>query len=168
MPNPRREMPIARFVAAAASRPRAAIALAAVAAIILRLAFGFTLWGGKPLGGDEREYLSLARGLTEGDGLNFTGGLQPEQIVPLPAPGYPFFLALVGAGQPKVTTLPPSVKIAQAFAGGLAVLLLGIIGRRVGGSTAGIAAAWIAACSPPLIWISAFALTEALVWPMGL
>jgi 4-amino-4-deoxy-L-arabinose transferase-like glycosyltransferase len=118
--------------------------------------------------GDAREYLSLARGLASGHGFSFEGGLLREQMTPLPAPGYPVFLAVLGAGRAVTTDVPAAVKIAQAIAGGIAVVLLGFIGYRVGGRTVGIAAAWIAALSPPLIWISAFALTEAIVWPMGL
>ena len=43
-----------------------AIWLAVLAGLVLRLAFGFGYWVGKPLTHDEREYLSLAANLVEG------------------------------------------------------------------------------------------------------
>jgi hypothetical protein len=47
------------------------ILVAAVAGVALRVAFGALYWVEKPLTHDEREYLALARNLTEGRGFTY-------------------------------------------------------------------------------------------------
>ncbi|HET9194978.1 MAG TPA: hypothetical protein VFO21_18985, partial [Vicinamibacterales bacterium] len=65
---------------------------AVVTGLVLRLAFSTLYWVDKPLTHDEREYLALARSLTEGRGFTYdappTGTTQQFGR----APGYPFFL----------------------------------------------------------------------------
>jgi 4-amino-4-deoxy-L-arabinose transferase-like glycosyltransferase len=54
------------------------------------------------------------------------------------------------------------VKIAQALLGGLGIALLAaIVGRRAGPRAAAVAA-WLGALFPPLVWMPAYALSEAL------
>jgi 4-amino-4-deoxy-L-arabinose transferase-like glycosyltransferase len=84
------------------------------------------------------------------------------------APGYPVFLALVGGGAVVTSSVPAAVKIAQACLGAVGVVLIGFVAARLAGATAGLAAALIAACYPPLVWIAAYAYSEAIVWPLGL
>ncbi len=64
--------------------------------------------------------------------------------------------------------MPTEVKVAQSVVGALGVLLVGVLAANLAGARAGVIAAAVAACYPPLIWISAYAFSEALAWPMGL
>jgi 4-amino-4-deoxy-L-arabinose transferase-like glycosyltransferase len=140
--------------------------LAALVGLSLRLLFAFGYWTNQPLTRDEQEYLSIARGLTDGRG--FAGDAGAGQDPFGRAPGYPAFLALVGAGAAPASRVPASVKTAQAIVGAAGVLLIGVIAARLADRRAAVVAAWIAACYPPLVWVSAYVYSEALVWPVGL
>jgi hypothetical protein len=148
---------------------RTALLAAAAVGLGLRLAFGFAYWTDQPMTRDEREYLSLARGLAAGRGFVYD-----EEILSSPqdpfgrAPGYPAFLALVGGGRTVTQTVPASVKIAQAVVGAAGVILTGLIASRLAGFRAGTIAAWLAAGYPPLVWVSSYAWSEAIAWPLGL
>jgi len=145
------------------------LALAAAAGLLLRLAFGLVYWVGEPLTRDEREYLSLARSLAAGHGFTYDESLRAGPVEPFArAPGYPVFLALVGGGRTETSDVPLAVKIAQAIIGAGGVLFVGALSGRLAGSRGATAAAWIAACYPPLVAISARAFSEALYWPLGL
>jgi hypothetical protein len=139
------------------------IAAAAVAGFALRAAFGLLYWTGKPLTHDEREYLALARSLSEGRGLTYEAsdssgtGQQFGR-----APGYPVFLALIGAGRAHHDAAPTRVKIAQAVLGACTVWLIGLIALRAAGPRSGVIAVGIAAVYPPLVWISSYVFSESL------
>ncbi len=79
-------------------------------------------------------------------------------------PGYPLFLAIIGAGsEPRdPASSPLRVKVAQSFVGALVVWIIGLIAVRAAGGTAGVVAAAIAAAYPPLAWMSAYVLSETL------
>jgi 4-amino-4-deoxy-L-arabinose transferase-like glycosyltransferase len=84
------------------------------------------------------------------------------------APGYPFFLAPLTwldadlrAGR-LPAHVPAAIKIVQAILGAAGILLLAALVRGVAGDRAGVAAAWIAALFPPLVWMPAYALSEQL------
>jgi hypothetical protein len=143
--------------------------LVAVAGCLLRAAFGLLYWQDRPLTRDEMEYLSLARSLTAGDGFTYDATMREGSVIPFGrAPGYPAFLAMVGGGRSVVTSVPSSVQIAQALVGGLGVLLIGLVAHRVSGPSGARWAAVLSAIHPPLAWIAAYALSEALFWPIGL
>ena len=149
-------------------RARRLILGAAVAGLVLRLAFGFLYWTGKPLTHDEREYLTLAGSLAAGHGLRYPPGHETGTAQQFGrAPGYPAFLAAIGAGGAADAT-PPTVKIAQAGLGGLAVWMIGAIALAAAGGRAGAIAAGLAAIYPPLVWIGAYVLSESLFMPMAL
>jgi hypothetical protein len=154
----------------ASSRPVTTLILAAaVVGLALRLGFAFGYWVDKPLTRDEREYLSLARGLASGRGLSYDAEVLDDPGEPFSrAPGYPAFLALIGGGREVVTAVPGTVKAVQSVAGAAGVVLVGLMALGLAGSRAGVAAAWSAAAYPPLVWISAYAFSEALFWPAGL
>lgn len=140
-----------------------------VLAVATRLVFAVGYWNDKPLTRDEREYLSLARGLTSGAGFvydeeAYAGGIDPFGR----APAYPAWIALLGAGRSVVTETPLSVKVAQSIVGGFGVWLIGLLAARLAGSRAGVAAMAIAAVYPPLVWLPAFVFSEAVFWPLGL
>jgi 4-amino-4-deoxy-L-arabinose transferase-like glycosyltransferase len=139
------------------------IIAAALAGLVLRLAFGLGYWVHRPLTHDEREYLALARNLSLGKGFTYDEPIGAADTLRFGrAPGYPVFLALVGAGTTNVDATPARVKIAQSLVGSLGVWLIGTIARRAGGPHAGVAAATIAAAYPPLVWICAYVFSEAL------
>ncbi len=138
-------------------------------ALALRLAFAFGYWVDKNLTRDEREYLSLARSLTAGHGFVYDEAVRSGPVDPFGrAPGYPVFLALVGGGLTITDSVPASVKIAQSVLGAIGVVFVALLGTRLAGRRAGLAAAAIAAGYPPLVWIGAYAFSEALFWPLGL
>jgi hypothetical protein len=146
-----------------------AVGLATAVGLALRLLFGLSYWTGKPLTRDEREYLSLARSIAAGDGVVYDAAFTGSSTAPFSrAPAYPAFLALVGGGRAPVEEVPVPVKIAQAIVGMAGIVLVALFARRIGGPAAGVAGAWLAAAYPPLVWISAYAFSEALFWPMGL
>jgi 4-amino-4-deoxy-L-arabinose transferase-like glycosyltransferase len=151
------------------SRARRHLAAAAAVGLCLRLVFALTYWVDQPLTRDEREYLSLARSLARGDGFVYDEVVRTGPVEPFGrAPGYPLFLAVVGGGAVPVDAVPTSVKIAQSLVGVAGILLVALLARRLAGSRAARYAAWIAACYPPLVWIAAYAFSEAMFWPLGL
>src|SRR3954451_7206923 len=131
---------------------------AALLGLLVRLAFGLLYWTGKPLTHDEREYLALAQSLSAGRGLVYqeTGESGTTQQFGR-APGYPFFLAMIGA--PVAESSPARVKVVQAFVGAIGVWLIGAIAFRMAGAPAAVAASLIAAVYPPLVWICAYVLS---------
>ena len=148
---------------------RRLILAAAVAGLIVRLAFGLLYWVHKPLTHDEREYLALAQSVAAGRGFVYdashdTGTAQQFGRAPV----YPLFLAIVGAGSGEHDAAPVRVKVAQAIVGAIGVGLIGLLARRLAGDRAGIAAAAIAAVYPPLVWICAYVLSEALYSTLAL
>lgn len=138
-------------------------------AIVLRLAFALGYWTNQPLTRDEKEYLSLARGLASGTGFVYDDAAREGGVDPFGrAPGYPAFLALIGGGANVTAHVPAAVQISQSVIGGLGVWMVFVLARRLAGERAGLAAALGAACYPPLIWIAAYAFSEAIFWPLGL
>jgi hypothetical protein len=149
--------------------PVAWLAAAAIAGLAARLAFGLLYWTHEPLTRDELEYLSLARSLAAGHGFVYDEVLRFGSFVPFGrAPGYPAFIALVGAGSHVATSVPAALKIAQACVGAIGVWLAGVVAHRLAGARAARAAAALAAVYPPLVWIAGYAWSEALFWPVGL
>jgi 4-amino-4-deoxy-L-arabinose transferase-like glycosyltransferase len=149
-------------------RSRRLIVAAACAATILRLGFALLYWTDKPLTHDEREYLALAESLAAGRGFTYSAageaGSSPQFGR---APGYPAFLALLGvSGRSEVT--PARVKVVQSILGGLAVLLLAALARIAAGDRSAAICAWMAAVYPPLVWMPAYTLSEALYLPLAL
>jgi len=149
--------------------PREFVLAAAAVAIVARLAFGLGYWINEPLNRDEVEYLSLARNLTHTLTYDFDEHVKKGPVEPFGrAPGYPVFLALIGAGREFADAVPASVKIAQSIVGGLGVFLIGWAAWLMAGPRPAMAAAAIAAIYPPLIWISAFVYSEAVFWPIAI
>ena len=138
------------------------IAIAAAVGLALRLAFGLVYWVDKPLTHDEREYLALAASLAEGRGFTYAGPPEGTTAQFGRAPGYPAFLAAIGAGTTAADAAPARVKIVQAILGALTIWVLAAAASRAAGPRAGIAAAWLAALYPPLVWIPAYVFSETL------
>lgn len=144
------------------------IVAAAVLGLLVRLGFGLLYWVGKPLTHDEREYLALAEGLADGRGFSYPE--PPSGTAPQfgRAPAYPAFLALIGARSTGTAAAPTRVKVAQAVVGTLTVCLIAFAAMRAAGAAAGVAAAWIAALYPPLVWISSYVFSESLYSALAL
>ena len=150
------------------------ILTAAAIGIAARLAFGLLYWVDKPLTHDEREYLTLAANLSAGRGFTYdlgtgsdprTGRVRPTTAPPQQfgrAPGYPAFLATIGASRGNYAHSPARVKVVQAIVGGATVWLIGLIALDAAGPRAGVIAAALAAVYPPLVWISAYVFSESL------
>jgi len=149
--------------------------------LALRLAFSLGYWVGKPLTLDEQEYLLLARGLASGQGFSYPAVVDegPNVIHFGRPPAYPAFMAalLVMSGHrwpepPRVprssSEIPREVIIAQALLGAAAVWLIAWLARLGAGPRAAVIAAALAAVYPPLVWICAYALNEALYCVLGL
>ena len=121
---------------------------------------------------DEREYLSLARSLAAGHGFVYDDAiLRQARSQPFGrAPGYPAFLALVGGGRAvdRRRARRPSRSRSRSSAR-CGVLIVGLLAGQLGGrSRRGDRGAGSPPCYPPLVWIAAYAFSEALFWPIGL
>jgi 4-amino-4-deoxy-L-arabinose transferase-like glycosyltransferase len=142
---------------------------ALVTAAVLRVAFALAYWTDKPLTHDEHEYLALGESIAEGHGVRYEKA--DEEGRPAArygrAPLYPGFIAAVrlSAGPSELVR---NVRIAQAALGTMAVWLIALLATRSAGPQAGLAAAWIAAVYPPLVWISAYILSETLYSTLAL
>jgi 4-amino-4-deoxy-L-arabinose transferase-like glycosyltransferase len=159
------------------------VALAVVTGFLARAAFGLFYWNGKPLTHDEREYLALATNIWQGRGFTQVLPREPPSSVQqfARAPFYPLFLAPLTAFDRDLdagrlpSDVPVSVKIAQAVVGALGVWLIARIAGRAWGGRAAAIAGLVASIYPPLVWICAYALSEALystlalacVWMLG-
>jgi hypothetical protein len=144
--------------------PRRILLIAIAAGLAIRLGFALGYWVGKPLTHDEIEYLVLARNLAEGRGFTYETGdprLDAEERFGR-VPGYSAFIVLVTAGQVPIDRIPVSLKIAQCVVGALGIWVVAAFAGRAAGERAGAAAAAIAAVYPPLVWICAYALSEAV------
>ena len=133
------------------------------AGLVLRLIFGLVYWVGKPLTHDEREYLALGRSVARGEGFVYPAD-EPSPGTAQQfgrAPGYPAFLALLRVSEP-VEAVPARVKAAQAVVGAVGVWLIAVLAGRAAGPRAAVIAAAVAAVYPPLVFMTAYALSETL------
>ena len=152
----------------ATTRVPRAVWLAVAVGIAARLAFALGYWVDKPLTHDEREYLLLARNVAEGRGFVHH---QPDGT---PAPGehfgrapvYPLFLAgvirLTGMPAGEHVALLRVIRTSQAVLGGALVWLVAWLAARAAGPRAALAASWLAALYPPLVWTPAYIWSETL------
>ena len=135
---------------------------ALAAGLLLRLAFAFGYWVDKPLTHDEHEYLELAVNLAEGRGFGYApqeGG--DDRLRFGRAPAYPFMLSLIRRA-PGGADLLQATRLTQCLLGAAAIALIALVAARATGPRAGVAAAWLAAVYPPLVWMPAYILSETL------
>lgn len=145
------------------------IVVAVSIGLALRLLFALGYWVDKPLTHDEDEYLLLAQNAAAGRGLTYDEPADGEKAVERfgRAPLYPLFLSVLARVAPPAHLLP-TIRVAQALLGAVAIVLLALIARHTAGPRAGTFAAWIAALYPPLVWMPAYVLSESLYLPLAL
>jgi hypothetical protein len=163
-------------------RVRTIIAGAIVIGLLLRLAFAFGYWVGKPLTLDEQEYLLLATSVARGAGLTYPASAEQRPARHFERP--PVFAVLLagilrltrdplvaapveGNGMPRgfprsSSEVPASIKITESLIGVMVIALSASLASKAGGPVAGAAAATLAALYPPLACSSGYVLSEPL------
>jgi 4-amino-4-deoxy-L-arabinose transferase-like glycosyltransferase len=149
-------------------RHRFALALGGIgaAALVIRLAFVRIVDPKVPALGDATAYHLLAMQLAKGDGYIRPYDAQLLHLVRPTAEYPPLFPALLAVayrfGAHSVTAQREFV----AFVGVVTVVLIGLLGRRVGGPAVGLVAAALAACYPMLFQPEGTLMAEALYAPL--
>lgn len=108
---------------------------------------------------DQREYLESAENLLKGQGLKFVDPRFGQEIHAYRMPGYPLFLASLGASVRLI-------RIAQALLDTSTVLAIYLLARRWLEAKPSWLAATIAALNPFLIYFSGLLLSETLYTAM--
>ncbi len=145
------------------------MAAAVLVGLGLRLAFGLVYWVDKPMTHDEREYLALSESVAAGRGFVYDTSHSSGTTQQFGrAPGYPLFLAMIGAGSSEHLASPSRVKIAQSVVGAIGIWIIGLIALRASGPRSAVVASAIAAVYPPLVWMPAYVLSEALYSTLAL
>jgi 4-amino-4-deoxy-L-arabinose transferase-like glycosyltransferase len=157
-------------VSASPSRPisKFALALALVALLALAVRIGFVVAVDPhvPAVGDASAYHLLAKDLADGRGYirpfdhALLGRERPTAEYP------PLFPAVLAVATKLGMRSVESQRIFLAFVGAGTVVCIGLLGKRVGGSRAGIVAALFAACYPLLFLSEGIAMSEALYVPL--
>lgn len=133
------------------------LALILVVALALRLGFGLTRPGDEASLAalpDQVEYLALGKSVLAGDGLVFTDARFGTPVHAFRTPGYPAFVALLGANL-------TGIRVAQAVLDTLTVLGAALLARRVFGKGE-LVAALLVALNPFSIYFASLVLTETL------
>ena len=104
---------------------------------------------------DQREYLELADNLLHGRGLHFYDPRFGQEVYAYRTPGYPAFLAALGAS-------PRAARVAQAFLDVSTVLAAYLLARRWLAKGPSLFAAAITAFNPFLIYFTGLLLSETL------
>jgi 4-amino-4-deoxy-L-arabinose transferase-like glycosyltransferase len=151
-----------------AKRHRFAVGLGLIALVALaaRLVYGLAIAPTLPARGDTLLYHYLANGLADGTGYirPFSPLLagHPEPTAAYP-PLYPLYLSvfsLVGLDSLEAH------RAVSCLLGPIAVVLIGLLGRRVAGERAGLIAAALAAVYPQLVMVDGTVITEAIYAPL--
>lgn len=145
-----------------ADRPLAVVAAAAVVGLVARVVW--VLHAARPPQGlyDPARYALYARAIGDGQGL-------VEPLTGLPTayfpPGYLWFLGSLEwlcSHTPLPDDLPLVAGLVQAALGAAAVVLVGVLGRRLHAPVAGAVAGGVVAVMPNLVLHSAVLLSETL------
>ena len=149
---------------------------AVLTGVVVRLWFGLGYWHHKPLTHDEQDTWcspSTSRRPAASRASSPAHSRAPRSRRSARAPLYPAVLAALFTvtGQPTdrlPDSVPRAVQIAQACLAALTIWSIAALARRAMDPTSGAVAAWIAALYPPLVWSSAYALSEAVYTPLVL
>jgi 4-amino-4-deoxy-L-arabinose transferase-like glycosyltransferase len=139
----------------------AAVGLAA------RLVYALVVMHGRPIRGDGREFHLLANVLADAHAyvqpfLYFHAGHTEIPTAEKP-PLYPLALAVPSAVGLDTNT---AHQVTSCLMGAAGVLLIGLLGRRVGGDRAGLVAAAVAAVYPALVMLDFSLRSESLYVPL--
>lgn len=141
------------------------LALLAVAALAIRLAYALGVMHGIGVGGDGQEFHELANGIAA-DG-RYRAPLLPGgaggQVTADKPPLYPLYLA--GPSLAGLTSVAAH-RAASCLLGTLTVVAAGLLGRRVAGERAGLVAAGLAGLYPMLVVLDGALRSEALYAPL--
>jgi 4-amino-4-deoxy-L-arabinose transferase-like glycosyltransferase len=145
-----------------------ALGLGAIAVIglIARLGYALAVAPGLPARGDTLLYHYLANGIADGSGyVRPFSELMTGQ--PVPTAGYPplYPLYLSAFSLLGLDSLDAH-RAVSCLLGPIAVVLIGLLGRRVAGERAGLLAAALAAVYPQLVMVDGTVITEALYAPL--
>lgn len=143
-----------------------ALAVIAVSALAIRVAFVVVVDPEVPPVGDASAYHLLAENLADGRGYirPFDDQLLHRERATAEYP--PLFPAVLAVPARLGASSVESQRIVLAFVGAGTVVLIGLLGRRVGGPVAGLVAAAIAAGYPMLFQSEAVLMAEALFVPL--
>lgn len=143
-----------------------ALAVIAVSALAIRVAFVVVVDPEVPPVGDASAYHLLAENLADGSGYirPFDDQLLHRERATAEYP--PLFPAVLAVPARLGASSVESQRIVLAFVGAGTVVLIGLLGRRVGGPVAGLVAAAIAAGYPMLFQSEAVLMAEALFVPL--
>jgi hypothetical protein len=139
---------------------------AAIVGVIIRFVYVLTVRRDVPLIGDAETYYRLGQGLTAGNGyvrpleLGVFGESVPTAEFP---PLWPTLLAVfdvLGVESQTGQRLMGSVIAASA------IVLIGLLGRAIGGPAVGAVAAWIAAVYPHFVVYGGSLLSEGVMLPI--
>jgi 4-amino-4-deoxy-L-arabinose transferase-like glycosyltransferase len=140
------------------------VCLIAAVGLVCRLAYALVVLHGVGVAGDGLEFHTLARQLAAGDGYVEPLFLAPGHLPTADKPPlYPLVLAapaLLGASSVVWN------RIVSCLLGTVLVVALGLLGRRVGGERAGLAAAALGAVYPVFVALDGSVRSESLYAPL--
>jgi 4-amino-4-deoxy-L-arabinose transferase-like glycosyltransferase len=136
------------------------------AAVVIRILFVVLVDPAVPRIGDASAYHLLAEHLARGDGYIRPFDSLLLHKVRATAEYPPLFPMLLAVPARLGIHGVESQRMLMSFVGGATVALIGLLGRRVGGSAVGLLAAAIAACSPMLFQSEGMLMAETLYVPL--
>lgn len=140
----------------------AALGLVAVAALAIRLGYTLAVSADLPTIGDAETYHLLANRLADGDGY-----VRPRDPVPVPSAEFPpLFPAVLALASLLGADSVLAHKLVTSVVGVVTVVLVGLLGRRVAGPSAGLVAAALAAGYPMLFQVDGALMAESLYAPL--
>ena len=136
----------------------------AAAGLALRLLYALVVLDGVPVAGDGLEFHTLAAQLAHGQGYVEPLFLAPGHVPTADKPPlYPLVLAgpaALGAGSVAWN------RVVSSLLGAILIFAVGLLGRRVGGPRAGLAAAALAAVYPAFVALDGSVRGESLYAPL--
>ncbi len=143
---------------------RRAPAAIVLLAILVRLVVVIADDGYRPTN-DAFEYDYIARSIAAGDGYPESGYLLQGGPTAIRGPGYPYLLGAVYAVSGDSLA---AGRLASVALGGLTILLLYLVTKRIWGRRVGLTAALMAAVFPPLVLLCRDLVSENLFLPLEL
>lgn len=138
------------------------LALVALVALTLRVAFTLAVSRHISVIGDAQTYHLLANNLAAGKGY-----IRPHDAIPTPTAEFPpLFPAVLAVVARLGGTGIEAQRIVTSFLGAAGVVMIGLLGRRVAGPVVGLTAAGIAAVYPMLLQADTSLMAESLYVPL--